>query len=773
MHIYYEGTKAQFDAVVISDDNGKLVNKESVIHYETGVQVADGENVFADCYSAGYTTKVCELCGTVFMLEELPATGHNFTAEVEDIQYAISSGTCQVKATYYKSCVYCGECSYDETFEGGYNMNIHASDETVVLDTIPANCISTGFEGKEIYSCCGAEKNPGTVIPVDSTNHAREELELLGEIKATCKTTGYTGNLIYSCCKAVYAYGEETAVNPENHMYEAAKINVKAATCKEKGYTGDDLYYCCYAKVENGVETPVNPENHAGFAEKVREKTATCITKGYTGDVEYSCCNAVVEAGVVTEFDALNHEGTPSSIKNAVSATCIAEGYEGDIHYSCCDAFCSKGKTTGIDPDNHCSVETMYNAEPDCKDFGFDKHSYCYDCEKEIELVGYVPALGHDFTVESPVDDCMIIPATCTTYGVFYKTCSRCGCSAEDKALSFENIAGGYNLSNHSSEETKLVNVKAESCISVGYTGDEVYVCCDGIKTAGSVIPVNAAKHESTETRLINVKTATCTETGYTGDTVYICCEAEFSKGAVIAKDAANHTDTGTKLINVKAATCTDEGFTGDEVYVCCEAIKNAGSVIAAAGHSWGDYETVIEATTENDGLQVRVCSGCDIEDSKVLPKLSKIEITETESVKVVESLPDVFVADSITASTLAQSVSAGAEIVDKNGNTVEENKTIGTGMKIVIRDGDKIVDEKVIVVPFDVDGDGTSTAADARLALRQSVKLESLADYQISAADVSDKSTAGIINASDARAILRASVKLEDKSEWFKNNIK
>jgi len=62
-----------------------------------------------------------------------------------------------------------------------------------------------------------------------------------------------------------------------------------------------------------------------------------------------------------------------------------------------------------------------------------------------------------------------------------------------------------------------------------------------------------------------------------------------------------------------------------------------------------------------------------------------------------------------------------------------------------------------------DVTGEGKITAADARLALRYSAKLEELSDEQLKAADV-DKS--GIVNASDARKILRVSAKLDPPLE-------
>ena len=58
-----------------------------------------------------------------------------------------------------------------------------------------------------------------------------------------------------------------------------------------------------------------------------------------------------------------------------------------------------------------------------------------------------------------------------------------------------------------------------------------------------------------------------------------------------------------------------------------------------------------------------------------------------------------------------------------------------------------------------DVNKDGKITAADARLALRVSAKLETLTDYIAKAADMDSN---GKITAADARKILRISAKLD-----------
>ena len=63
--------------------------------------------------------------------------------------------------------------------------------------------------------------------------------------------------------------------------------------------------------------------------------------------------------------------------------------------------------------------------------------------------------------------------------------------------------------------------------------------------------------------------------------------------------------------------------------------------------------------------------------------------------------------------------------------------------------------------LPGDVDGDGEVTSADARMALRGSVKLENI-EKGTAAFAAADADGNGVLESGDARLILRASVKLE-----------
>ena len=98
--------------------------------------------------------------------------------------------------------------------------------------------------------------------------------------------------------------------------------------------------------------------------------------------------------------------------------------------------------------------------------------------------------------------------------------------------------------------------------------------------------------------------------------------------------------------------------------------------------------------------------------------------------------------------------------IVDKNGNAISDNAFVGTGSKIqILADDGSVLNEYTIIVPTDIDGNGKTTAADARLALRTSAQLESLDGVYFEAADVTGD---GKITASDARKILRIAANLE-----------
>ena len=89
--------------------------------------------------------------------------------------------------------------------------------------------------------------------------------------------------------------------------------------------------------------------------------------------------------------------------------------------------------------------------------------------------------------------------------------------------------------------------------------------------------------------------------------------------------------------------------------------------------------------------------------------------------------------------------------------------KTLIVFLAVILLLSQGLIACSVPVAKGDVDEDGTVTAGDARLALRQSVGLENLSPRQLAAADVSGT---GKVTPDDARTILRISVSLASYQE-------
>ena len=135
--------------------------------------------------------------------------------------------------------------------------------------------------------------------------------------------------------------------------------------------------------------------------------------------------------------------------------------------------------------------------------------------------------------------------------------------------------------------------------------------------------------------------------------------------------------------------------------------------------------------------------------------------IINDETISVDESIRVITVDTNRNADYVADAISNdNFEITDKDGNALESTALVGTGAKIIIKDSNgDIINEYTVVVPADIDGSGKITAADARLALRASAKIDTIDGVYAFAADATGD---GRITAADARAILRKAAGLE-----------
>ena len=251
-----------------------------------------------------------------------------------------------------------------------------------------------------------------------------------------------------------------------------------------------------------------------------------------------------------------------------------------------------------------------------------------------------------------------------------------------------------------------------------GEKGEKTYTCtvCKTRKT--EEIPATG-KHTWGAGKV--TKEATCTEKGIKTFTCAVCQE---TKTEPIA--ANGHTVVTDKAV---AATCTTDGKTEGSHCSVCNAVIKAQETVKATGHAYGAW------TKLNDIQHQRVCANDKAHIEKAdhtwdAGKVTKPATAEAEGEKTYTC--------SVCKATKTEPIA-------------------------------KLEPSAPEYTPGDVDGDGTITPADARLALRASVGLEpnivkGTAAYKIADADGDDTLTPG-----DARLILRASVGLEDASKFGK----
>ena len=218
-----------------------------------------------------------------------------------------------------------------------------------------------------------------------------------------------------------------------------------------------------------------------------------------------------------------------------------------------------------------------------------------------------------------------------------------------------------------------------------------------------------------------NIVAATCAKAGGYDEVTYCTvCKAKLSSTSkTVAKDPANHADYGTEVRNAKPATEQAPGYTGDTVCKGCGAVLQKGSEIAQLPSSRIEGEKVRETEKQTLAAQQK------------------------------QTREDVLLA------------APGARILDHDGKDLAAGKAVGSGMTLVKPDGSTLT----VIVMGDNNGDGGVTAADARLALRSAVNLETFKDWQTEASLVGQNRK---VTAAEARLILRGAVGLEKVNDWY-----
>lgn len=322
--------------------------------------------------------------------------------------------------------------------------------------------------------------------------------------------------------------------------------------------------------------------------------------------------------------------------------------------------------------------------------------------------------------------------------------------SGEDEYFTEED---NCTIQNH---VTSLINYEKSSCTNEGYSGDVYCEDCKKIIEYGEVITVNGHLYSET------IISPTCTEDGY----VLYCCA---SCGDSYVDDYVNATGHTEEVIPAKSAACTETGLTEGKKCSVCGEILVAQTEIPATGH---DYVAVVTAPTCTEkGFTTYTCScGETYVDSYVDALGHKEEILPGKSATCTET----GISEGKKCSVCGEVFLAQKEIPAKGhtpGNwEVVKAAEIGKEGKELQKCTvcGEVLDERVIpalpdvsYMTGDANGDGKITAADARIALRISAKVDSLEKYNLTA-EVLDVTGDGKLTAADARKILRIAAKIE-----------
>ncbi len=169
-------------------------------------------------------------------------------------------------------------------------------------------------------------------------------------------------------------------------------------------------------------------------------------------------------------------------------------------------------------------------------------------------------------------------------------------------------------------------------------------------------------------------KDATCTEDGYKN--AYVCKEC----GPVTGEEIIPATGHKHMSITTKP-TCTQDGYINRVCLNCGESSVEDGE--KATGHSYGEWETIVKATCQQQGVDVRICH-CGASDYRITPTVdhSYTNYVESESAKCEHNAKETAECDYGCGSTDTREVDGTAlqhTDADKNGYCDYDNvKTYG-----------------------------------------------------------------------------------------------
>jgi len=413
-----------------------------------------------------------------------------------------------------------------------------------------------------------------------------------------------------------------------------------------------------------------------------------------------------------------------------ITATCFAAG-------SACKT-CSvcghvENITLPVDSTNHSGGTEVRNAVAgNCGEAGYTGDTYCLGCNTKIADGEEIPATeNHDYDSE------ITTPSTCSVPGVRTYTCTVCDYMYTE---AIESDPDAHDMS-----EWEVIT--EPTCNT---DGRKVRKCAECGQLSLSRLTLDENTYPESDHDYLNNENKDYTIFGYEGaDKLYLTfssstyfedgCDYLFiydGSGDYIGRYTGNSLAGKTitipgdsfslRLETDDSFTCY--GFSFDSIVAeVSDGSADYVSIPATGNHDYV-YSTTREATCSREGEITYTCSDCGDSYAEIIEKTA-------------HTPGDWQIITGATADTDGIKIRCCTVC-----GTETDRETIPAGTGVTRYLGD-------------ASGDGKVTAADARLILRHSARIEILPDNVLNLADVNGD---GRVNASDARIALRMASKLE-----------
>lgn len=465
----------------------------------------------------------------------------------------------------------CPECGYTLTNTNDGNRGPHSYEKEV---TTPATCKD---DGVMTYTCSVCGDSYTESIP-KTEQHTPGDKELINSPSCTEKGNWTVKCLVCGCeldhpsedlWKADYAGQKWKPAGNGQHKMVCRLCNggnpdhVQYSVCEDKDNDG----WCdeCGGDVAQ-VETPCEHNMVWEITDN-----PTCTKKG---NRNYHCtkCDYVEKN---ESIDPLGHEWGPwtdegESLKHF--RYCKRDN---------CDCEYNVYSVTGV----HNNWE-YFTKEPTCTENGYTEKK-CPDCGYTETTV--ISATDHDWDYEHGE---VIVKPTVNKDGTIRYTCNNDPSHTKDAALKFSACDQVDENGKHKAE---YLVTKDPTCTEKG----AAQWWCPSCETVFENVEISAKGHQ---TKIVVDNEPTCIEKGNEHEVCTVC--------GVTVENKEN------SALGHKWSGWQPDGAKGH--YQVCDRCESHNDTV---DHRFGDWETVKEATTTEEGLEKHTCADCGYEETRTTSK--------------------------------------------------------------------------------------------------------------------------------------------------------